>query len=108
MLKTTPPYEFGFQVSIVLVYNILHNFILQQNVEIGDEDTTSIQGSENEPVEDDNLIIDEISRVPSSSNSLPPQVMRSYTQREWELWQAFRDNLAIKLWEEFTGQNVQS
>ena len=108
MLKTTPPYEFGVQVSIVLVCSVLHNFILEQNVEIGDEDTTSIQGSENEAMEDDDLILDEISEVPANSNSLPAQVMRSYTQREREMWHAFKDNLAIKMWEEFTGQNVQS
>ncbi|XXG73451.1 hypothetical protein AAC387_Pa07g2365 [Persea americana] len=45
----------------------------EQNVEIGDEDTTSIQGSENEAMEDDDLILDEISEVPASSNSLPAQ-----------------------------------
>ena len=92
----------------MLVCSVLHNFILEQNVEIGDEDTTSIQGSENEAMEDDDLILDEISDVPASSNSLPAQVMRSYTQRERELWYAFKDNLAIKMWEEFTGQNVHS
>ncbi|XXG73452.1 hypothetical protein AAC387_Pa07g2365 [Persea americana] len=50
----------------------------EQNVEIGDEDTTSIQGSENEAMEDDDLILDEISEVPASSNSLPAQVMSTH------------------------------
>lgn len=83
----------------MLVCSVLHNFILEQNVEIGDEDTTSIQWSENEVMEDDDLILDEISEVPASSNTLLAQVMRSYTQRERELWHAFKDNLAIKMWE---------